>query len=120
LSKKARPVESIFDIIELQNTCIEFLTANEKFDSREKWFEAFKLINDSTKGYISEDTLQLLLIIDEYGLWRFKRFILKLKQKLMRDFNTLRQIYVTKGLLQLPYVKQYDALAPIDYGELFK
>mgnify|MGYP007109718245 CR=1 FL=1 len=105
LSKKARPVETIFDLIEIQDSCIRYLAEKEKFKDREEWLEAFRTITEATKGFISDDTLQLLLIMDEYGLYRFKRYVLKLRQKLMRDFNTLRQIYVQKGLLQVEEFK---------------
>ena len=105
MSKKAA-TETIFELMDQQDEVIQLLRSKEKFENAEEWKEAYISIRRKARGFLSEQTRQLLWIIDEGKLWKLKRYIRKLLQMLERDFDVLRQEYTRKGYVFYRPIKQ--------------
>lgn len=99
MSNRREPfLESIFDLLGKQDAVIATLQKTTGF-TEDTWLAFQSALGDASKGFLSEDTTQLLFIVDEYKLYDVPRLLMKLKQKLFRDFNLLRKVFVEKGLL---------------------
>ena len=123
--KREAPVETVFDVMESQEELLDKLSSKRMEISvggelaEEEWMEIRRGIGEAAKGFLSEDTVELINVIDQFGLYAYPRYLLKLEQKLRRDFNELRRIYVQKGWIHLPQVRDVTSLeAPVDWEAL--
>lgn len=125
--KKGAQIETVFDVMEMQDYLLNMLSEKRMEISvngevtGDEWRAIREEIGRAAKGFISEDTVELINIMDEHGLYVYPRYLLKLEQKLRRDFNTLRKIYVEKGWIYLPPVGEVTTLErPVRWEEISK
>jgi len=121
VSRRAKPIETIFDLIDKQISFLRLLREKKKFKNEQEWEEAQPLLEDAHKGEINEnDTLQLLFIMDEWNKWKWKRIVLKFRQKLRRDMNITKRIYLSKGWIAKEIQRSLDSTKmPFEYEDLF-
>lgn len=121
MSRRAKPIETIFDLIDKQISFLRLLREKKKFKNEQEWEEAQPLLEDAHKGEINEnDTLQLLFIMDEWNKWKWKRIVLKFRQKLRRDMNITKRIYLSKGWIAKEIQRSLDSTKmPFEYEDLF-
>lgn len=117
MSGKREPfLESIFDLLEKQDAVIATLQHTKEF-SEETWLSFQSALGDASKGFLGEDTTEMFFIMDEFKLYDIPRLLLKLKQKLFRDFNLLRKVFVEKGLLAKAFTRPRTTLSDGDARE---
>lgn len=118
--RKEFPVETIFELLRKQDLFVDELFRKNKFKDREEFLECLKELGDCTKGFLSNDLIFTIMLIEEYDMYddpkMYKRFV----QLVLRDLNEIRKIYVTKGLLQKELPLSIDSTKiPFSYEELF-
>jgi len=104
------------DLLNKLSSKREELSAGGEF-TEEEWIEIRGEIGRATKGFLSNDTVELINLLDEHGLYIYPRYLLKLEQKLRKDFNELRKVYVGKGWVYLPQIGQPPSTLeyPVDW-----
>jgi len=115
LSKRVKaPLETIFELLQQQDEYIDKLFRKNRFEKREDFLEAIKELGYVTKGFLSDDLICTIMIMEEYDMYDDEKMYKCFVQLVLRDLNEIRKIYVTKGLLQveIPKTKVYSLESP--------